>query len=92
FKTLHKAGFRLAIASGSSKGSIVPTARRFGIEADVIVSAEDVERGKPHPDLFLRAAAELGADPAHCVVVEDSPVGLEAARAAGMMCFMFYSH
>jgi HAD superfamily hydrolase (TIGR01509 family) len=49
-----------------------------------IYSAWDVERGKPAPDLFLHAAAEMGFEPSECVVVEDSPVGIEAARAAGM--------
>jgi HAD superfamily hydrolase (TIGR01509 family) len=49
-----------------------------------IFSAHDVARGKPAPDLFLHAAARMGADPARCVVVEDSRFGVEAARAAGM--------
>ena len=44
----------------------------------------EVARGKPAPDIFLVAARELGADPGHCVVFEDSPAGVEAARAAGM--------
>lgn len=50
---------------------------------DVVVTASDVERGKPHPDPFLLAAQRLGVDPADCLVVEDAPGGLEAARAAG---------
>ena len=54
-----------------------------------IFSAEDVEHGKPAPDLFLHAAAVLGADPTRCAVVEDSPFGLEAARAAGMRAFAY---
>jgi sugar-phosphatase len=49
----------------------------------VVVTASDVARGKPHPDPFLLAAARLGADPRECLVVEDAPGGLEAARAAG---------
>jgi sugar-phosphatase len=49
----------------------------------VVVTADDVERGKPHPDPFLLAARRLGADPADCLVVEDAPGGLQAARAAG---------
>jgi HAD superfamily hydrolase (TIGR01509 family) len=52
-----------------------------------IFSADDVRNGKPAPDLFLHAAAELGADPARCAVVEDSRYGIEAARAAGMRAF-----
>jgi mannitol-1-/sugar-/sorbitol-6-phosphatase len=50
---------------------------------DVVVTATDVVRGKPHPDPYLLAARRLGADPAACLVVEDAPSGLEAARAAG---------
>ena len=49
----------------------------------VVVTASDVAQGKPHPDPFLLAAARLGVDPADCLVVEDAPGGLEAARAAG---------
>jgi HAD superfamily hydrolase (TIGR01509 family) len=49
-----------------------------------IFSADEVARGKPAPDLFLHAAEQMGAAPADCVVVEDSPFGVMAARAAGM--------
>jgi HAD superfamily hydrolase (TIGR01509 family) len=52
-----------------------------------IFSAEDVAHGKPAPDLFLHAAATLGVQPADCVVVEDSPLGVAAANAAGMTVF-----
>ena len=52
-----------------------------------IFSSTDVVHGKPAPDLFLHAAAALGADPARCAVVEDSFYGVEAARAAGMQAF-----
>jgi HAD superfamily hydrolase (TIGR01509 family) len=50
-------------------------------------SAESVARGKPHPDLFLYAAATMGAEPARCVVIEDTPSGVTAAIAAGMRAF-----
>jgi HAD superfamily hydrolase (TIGR01509 family) len=52
-----------------------------------IFSASEVAQGKPAPDLFLHAAARLGAEPATCAVVEDSRYGVEAARAAGMRAF-----
>lgn len=52
-------------------------------------STEEVERGKPAPDLFLHAAAVLGAEPGRCAVIEDSPLGIEAANAAGMISFGF---
>jgi HAD superfamily hydrolase (TIGR01509 family) len=54
-----------------------------------IFSSEDVEHGKPAPDLFLHAANSLGVKPDDCVVVEDSPLGVAAANAAGMRVFAF---
>jgi HAD superfamily hydrolase (TIGR01509 family) len=52
-----------------------------------LFSAHTVGRGKPHPDLFLHAAAEMGADPVHCTVVEDTPSGVMAGVSAGMRVF-----
>ena len=49
-----------------------------------VVSAEDITNGKPDPEIFLTAAGRLGVDPAACLVFEDSPLGIEAARRAGM--------
>lgn len=59
-----------------------------------IFSATMVENGKPAPDLFLLAAHEMGFEPSRCVVVEDSPAGIEAAKRAGMrvLCFAGASH
>ena len=54
-----------------------------------IYSATMVKRGKPAPDLFLHAARAMGALPERCVVIEDSPAGIEAAKAAGMRVFAF---
>ncbi len=54
-----------------------------------VFSAYQVERGKPHPDLFLFAAAAMGVAPRACVVIEDSPLGVTAARAAGMSVLGF---
>ena len=50
----------------------------------VLITSDRTERGKPHPDPYLAAAAALGADPAECLVVEDAPAGVAAGRAAGM--------
>jgi HAD superfamily hydrolase (TIGR01509 family) len=54
-----------------------------------IFSAQDVARGKPEPDLFLHAATTLGISPERCAVIEDSPLGVEAANRAGMTAFGF---
>jgi HAD superfamily hydrolase (TIGR01509 family) len=78
------------VASSSSHERLRFTLRLTGLLERFdgrIFSAEDVQNGKPAPDLFLHAAASLGADPARCAVVEDSRYGVEAARAAGMRAF-----
>ncbi|WP_432967354.1 HAD family hydrolase [Dactylosporangium sp. CA-233914] len=54
-----------------------------GIEPPMLVTVEETERGKPHPDPYLTAAARLGVDPGDCLVVEDSQPGIDAGRAAG---------
>ncbi|MEU5252177.1 HAD-IA family hydrolase [Streptomyces longwoodensis] len=55
-----------------------------GIRPKTLVTADEVARGKPHPEPYLLAARQLGVDPARCVVFEDAPAGLAAGRAAGM--------
>ena len=57
-----------------------------------IYSGQDMPRPKPFADLFLHAAAAMGTAPAHCIVVEDSPTGARAARAAGMVCMGYAPH
>ena len=91
-RCLRQAGHPTAIATGSSPGTILPIMDQFQIKVDAVVTAEDVTRGKPHPDLFLCAAERLGAAPGCCTVLEDSDAGVEAARAAGMNCLRFYYH
>ena len=78
--------FKLAVASGSRHPVIdevlaLKNLRRY---FPVVVSTTDVPRGKPAPDVFLRAAELLGVAPATCCVLEDSAAGVTAARAAGM--------
>jgi sugar-phosphatase len=76
---------RVAIATscGQELAAVRLAAARLP-RPDVLVSADDVERGKPAPDPYLLAAERLGADPADCLVLEDAPVGIAAGRAAGM--------
>ena len=89
-ETLRQSGFKVAIASGSSRKSIMPVMEAFKLEVDAVVTSEDVKRGKPNPDLFLAAAEKLNAKPDHCVVIEDSDAGIEAAKNAGMFAMRFY--
>jgi HAD superfamily hydrolase (TIGR01509 family) len=81
--------YPLAVASGSPLQAIQAALSKIGIVQcfDRIISSEAVPRGKPHPDVFLEAAAQLGHRPEHCVVFEDSLVGVQAAHAAGMYCY-----
>jgi beta-phosphoglucomutase family hydrolase len=85
---LHAAGFRQAIGSSAPLENLdlilgLTDTRRF---FDAIVSAEDTQRGKPDPQVFLVAAAKLGVPPGRCAVMEDAVVGVQAARAGGMKC------
>ncbi|MDQ0985165.1 HAD family phosphatase [Streptomyces sp. V2I9] len=88
-------GVAYCVASSGSHERIRVGHRRTGIdqwfEDEWIFSSEDVGRGKPAPDLFLYAAERMGVAPERCVVIEDSPLGVEAARAAGMDVYGFTS-
>jgi HAD superfamily hydrolase (TIGR01509 family) len=76
---------RFAIVTSGSRTLAVARLYAAGIPVpDVLVTAEQVERGKPDPEGYLRAAELLGVDPPHAVVLEDAPAGVEAGRAAGM--------
>jgi beta-phosphoglucomutase len=85
---LHAAGFRQAIGSSAPRRNLdlilelTQTARYF----NAIVSMEDTQKGKPDPEVFRLAAQRAGVMPARCVVLEDAPVGVQAARAGGMRC------
>lgn len=80
------AAFTLGLASSSNRPLIEAVLDRAGIAAcfAVVVSSEEVARGKPAPDVYLEAARRLAFAPAACAAVEDSSNGLRAARAAGM--------
>ena len=81
---LRQAGCRMGIVTGSSRNSLERVltedqARWF----DVIITADDVVRGKPHPEPFLLAARALKIEPEKCIVIENAPFGVDAARSAG---------
>ncbi|MNH88546.1 2-deoxyglucose-6-phosphate phosphatase [compost metagenome] len=78
----------VGIASSSPPEFIKEVLLKFGIadEFRCVVSGEEVAKGKPAPDVYLKAAELLGAEPGHCMVLEDSAHGIAAAKAAGMKC------
>ncbi|WNI17122.1 HAD family hydrolase [Actinacidiphila sp. ITFR-21] len=86
-------GVPYCLASSGTHQRIRVALRRTGLYdgfgEERIFSAQDVGRGKPAPDLFLYAARTMGVPPHRCVVIEDSPLGVQAARAAGMDVFGF---
>ncbi|HEY9371076.1 HAD family hydrolase [Streptomyces sp.] len=92
-KRLVGEGVPYCVASSGSHERIRVGHRKTGLDGwfrdEIVFSAEDVGRGKPAPDLFLHAAARMGVAPERCVVVEDSRLGVEAARAAGMDVYGF---
>src|SRR5476651_678974 len=85
-RTLRDEGIPCAIASSTHRENITTTLDVLGLEeffAD-IVTAEDVKRGKPDPEVFLTAAQRIGVEPGDAIVFEDALVGIAAAQAAGM--------
>ncbi len=87
-EALAQAGVPLAVASNSERPFVERTLRSVGLLEDgpfrAVVSASDVARGKPEPDLYLRACELLGAEPSRCAALEDSVPGVTSARAAGL--------
>jgi beta-phosphoglucomutase len=83
-----EAGWPQAVGSSAPPGNLdlllglTDTLRHF----EAVVTGDDVQRGKPHPEVFLTAAARLSVAPARCVVFEDAVAGVEAAKAGGMRC------
>lgn len=82
----NKGKLPMAVASGGFRDIVEKQVAHIGLEGwfDTIVTAEDTKLHKPEPDVFLEAARRLGAAPAYCQVYEDSDLGIEAARRAGM--------
>jgi beta-phosphoglucomutase len=85
-RRLHDQGWLQAIASAAPRANVdaileAMSATRF---FQAIVSAEDVRRGKPDPEVYLTAASRVGASPDKCIVLEDAVAGVQGARSAGM--------
>ncbi|WP_369204624.1 HAD-IA family hydrolase [Streptomyces sp. PU-14G] len=73
-----------AVVTSATRELAEARLRVVGIEAPLVIAADDITRGKPDPEPYLLAARKLGVDPARCVVFEDAPAGLTAGRSAGM--------
>jgi HAD superfamily hydrolase (TIGR01509 family) len=86
---VDQSALKKAVASSGLRRYIEAVLTTTGLRErfDVIISADDVINGKPAPDVFLAAARALDVTPGNCLVLEDAPAGVQAAKAAGMMCF-----
>ena len=85
---LKQRGIKLAIGSSSTRILVEYVLKKLNITHlfDSVIAAEDVEHSKPNPEIFLKAAMNLGVDPSQCLVIEDAQLGVEAAKRAGMKC------
>lgn len=84
----ERLGLRRGLASSSPRSWLDLHLGRLGLlpRFEAIYSADDVERGKPDPELYLKTAAHFGSRPDQCIAIEDSPNGVRAAKAAGYYC------
>lgn len=90
-RELRKQGYLIAVASSSKRFRIMDNLAMLGISDcfDAVVSGAELERPKPFPDIFFKAAEELGISPEECIVIEDSENGTNAAAAANIPCAGF---
>jgi len=88
---LKNSGIRIGLASSSSKEFIELILNNLEVKEyfEVIISGDDVQKSKPAPDIFLKAAKALNVEPMNCLVIEDSAHGVKAAKLANMKCIGF---
>ncbi len=88
---LSESGYRLGVATSGLTRIVEPTLKAGNIRHlfEVVVTGDDVPTPKPAPDIYLEAARRLAIDPARCVAIEDTDVGVRAAKAAGMTVIAF---
>ncbi len=87
--SVKRRGCKIAVASAADLIKVRTNLACIGIEEDffsTFVTGSDVARKKPDPEIFLKAAANMGVDPADCIVLEDAKSGIAAAKSAGMTC------
>lgn len=84
---LKQAGYKTGLVTGSIRANMAAAVGEEMLnEFDVVLTSEDLPRGKPHPDPYLEAARRLGVKPDECLVIENAPMGIRSAKAAGMRC------
>jgi beta-phosphoglucomutase family hydrolase len=91
---IDRRGLKKAVASSGIRRYVEAVLRANGLldRFSVIITGDQVAHGKPAPDVFLAAARALRVEPQHCLVLEDAPAGVQAAKAAGMMCIAVPDH
>lgn len=87
---LKENGYKIAVATSTAQPKVLQNFEITGINGrfDAIVCGDMIEKSKPEPDIYLKAAEMLGLDPAACLALEDSPNGLRSAKSAGMYTVM----
>lgn len=86
FSMLKEKNYKIALATSAKRDRVEKQIKDKWLKEsfDAIVCGDDVEKGKPSPDIFLKAAKEIDVEPENCFVVEDSPAGIKAAFSGGM--------
>lgn len=86
FDFLQDSGYKVALATSTFRKIAVERLERIGLREgfDTIVCGDDINNSKPDPEIFIKAATQLGLEPKDCLVLEDSPAGIEAAFKAGI--------
>ena len=92
-KDYHKHGLTLVVASSASMENINRVFDRFDLNRffTAKLSGADLEKSKPHPEIFIKAAQAASQPKEHCIVIEDSTNGIEAAHSAGIFCIAYNS-
>lgn len=90
-KELYKEGYSLGLASSNNKKAVHSVVQKFQLHKylNVIISGEEVSKGKPNPEIFLTVANKMNIKPQNCLVIEDAENGVLAAKKAGMKCIGF---
>lgn len=90
-KSAKKNGMKIALATSSPRFLAEHILKNIGLIQyfDALVTADDVSNGKPHPEIYQKAAQALGVKPEYCIAIEDGEKGIQSAKNAGMICIAF---